>query len=189
MILVNPQWLILLATYEPRPLFSPDLQTFLGMLPNIVSFAVLVIVFMKFLYKPVKGILQKRADRIATEIQEASENKFAAEELKALYEQKIRDIETERSTILDDARKEATARLNQILGEAKTEAQITRDRAKRDIAAEQERVKAELHRAIIDISTNMAAKLVSATIDQHAQDRLFTEAMDELEATAFRGGL
>ena len=167
-------------------MFSLVAQTFIQMGPYLLSFGVLVFFFVKFLYRPVKGLLQKRAERIEADINEATVNKASAEELKALYEQKLRDIETERNAILEEARKEATARLNQILGKAKTEAQITRDRAKRDIAAEQERVKAEIHQAIIDISTDMAAKLVSATIDKNAHDRLFSEAMDELEATAFR---
>jgi len=135
---------------------------------------------------PVKNILQKRADIIEADIQNAAENKASAEELRLEYEQKIKNIELERSAILEEARKEATVRLNQILGEAKEEAQITRDRAKRDIIAEQERVKAGIHQAIIDIATDMAAKLVTANIDKANHARLFEEAMEELETTAFR---
>ena len=191
MILLNHLWSVLLNA-EPRntlPMFDLVPQTFIQMGPYLISFGVLVFFFVWYLYKPVKEVLRKRAERIESDIQEATENKASAEELKTLYEQKIRDIEVERGAILEEARKEATARLNQILGDAKTEAQITRDRAKRDIAAEQERVKAEIHQAIIDISTDMAAKLVAATIDKNAHDRLFAEAMNELEATAFRGVL
>ena len=176
---------VLLNTTESLPMFSLDQNTFVMMVPYLISFAVLVFFFAKFLYKPVKEILNKRADRIEADIQDAMESKASAEELKIMYEQKLKDIEVERSAILDDARKEATTRLNQILGDAKTEAQIIRDRADRDIATEQERVKAEIHQAIIDISTDVASKLVSVTIDQKAHDRLFAEAMDELESTIF----
>ena len=189
---MNPQWLILFSTAEETgrllnlPMFSLELQTFIQMIPPFLSFIILVFVFKRFLYKPVKNILQKRADNIAADIKSAADNKASAEELRALYEQKVRDIELERSAILEEARKEATARVNHILGEANAEAQITRDRAKRDIITERERVKAEVHQAIIDISTEMAAKLVAATIDQRNHDRLFAEAMDELETTAFR---
>ena len=188
---MNPEWLILLYSAEPaepmfRPMFSLELATFVSMIPPLLSFLILVFIFKRFLYLPVKKILQKRADLIEADILNAAESKASAEELKQEYEQKIRDIELERTVILDEARKEATARLNQILGEAKAEAQITRDRAKRDIVAEQERVKAEVHQAIIDIATDMAAKLVTASIDKSNHDRLFSEALDELETTAFR---
>lgn len=188
---MNPQWLILLCAdgpidWAPWPLFTLEPQTFLNMVPNILSFAILAFVFARFLYKPIKEILQKRADRIEADIKEAEGNKAAAEELKLMYEQKVKDIELERVAILDEARKEATARLNQIIGDAKDEAQITRDRASRDIATELERVKAEVHQAIIDISTDMAAKLVAANIDKRNHDDLFADALRELEATAFR---
>ena len=193
---MNPQWLILLnaAAETGRfrfqvpdlPMFSLELQTFVQMFPPFLSFVILVLVFKRFLYVPVKNILQKRADIIEADIQNAAENKASAEELRLEYEQKIKNIELERSAILEEARKEATVRLNQILGEAKEEAQITRDRAKRDIIAEQERVKAGIHQAIIDIATDMAAKLVTANIDKANHARLFEEAMEELETTAFR---
>ena len=168
------------------PMFDLVAQTFIQMGPYLISFGILVFLFTKFLYKPVKEILHKRAENIEADIKDAAENKAFAEELKTLYDQKLKNIEAERNAILDEARKEATVRLNQILDEAKTDAQITRERAKRDIATEQERVKAEIYQAIIDISTDMAAKLVSASINQQTQDKLFAEAMDELEATAFR---
>jgi len=188
MILLNPLRFILFVSTETThlPMFDLVAQTFIQMGPYLISFGVLVFFFAKFLYKPVKDILRTRAETIEADIKDAAENKASAEELKTLYDQKLRDIEIERNAILDDARKEATVRLNQILGEAKTEAQITRERAKRDIATEQERVKTEIYQAIVDISTDMAAKLVSASIDQQTQDKLFAEAMDELEATAFR---
>jgi len=190
MIQLNPQWFtILLTATEPRdslPMFDLARATFMQMLPHLISFIVLAFIFSKLLYKPVKNILQARAERIESDIKEAAENKTSATELKNLYDQKIKDIEVERNIILDEARKEAAARLNQILGDARAEAGDIRERANRDIIAEKERVRTEVYQAIVDISTDMAAKLVSATIDQQAQDRLFAEAIDELEATVFR---
>lgn len=174
------------ATRNSLPLFDLNAQTFLQMGPYLLSFVVLAYIFTKLLYKPVKRILQTRADRIETDLNEAAENKASAQELKILYEQKLGDIEVERAVILEAARKDASERVDQILSLAKTEAQITRDRAKRDIAAEQERVKAEVHQAIIDIATDMAEKLVAATIDKNNHDALFVEAMEALESTAFR---
>ena len=170
---------------EYLPMFDLALETFTQMIPHIVSFILLAFIFTKLLYKPVKNILQARAEKIEADINETALNKASALEMKGLYDQKLKDIEAERDIILEDARKEATARLNTILSEAKSEAQDVRDRAKHDIITEKERVKAEIHQAIIDISTDMAAKLVAATIDQQQHDKLFAEAMDELEDTVF----
>ena len=166
---------------ESLPMFDLALQTFLQMLPHLVSFGVLAFVFAKFLYKPVKNILNTRAERVVQDIQEAAENKASSEEMRMLYESKLGIIEQESALILEDARKEAAARVDFILSEAKTEAGNIRNRAARDIESERERVKAEMHQAIIDISTEMAARLVSATIDESMRDRFFDEAVGEIE--------
>jgi len=185
MVLLNPQFLFVLNSAIPdtRPLIDMDLQMFLDMVPNLVNFILIAVVMTYLLYKPVRKILQARADRVEGEMKDAALSKATAEELKAQYEQKVKEIETERATILDEARKLASEKRSQILDEAKAEAQDVKDRASRDVAFELEQTKGAVHQAIIDISTDMAAKLISATIDKDAHEKLFSEALAELEAT------
>jgi len=163
-----------------------DMQTFVDMLPNWINFAVLAVLMAWLLYKPVLKVLQARADRVESDIAKAAEDKNAAEALKVEYEKKVREIEFERSTILDEARKIAAEKRNVLIDDAKKEAQEIKDRAHKDIVSEQARVKNEVHRVIVDISADMAAKLVAVNIDKNAHDQLFSEAMAELEATVFK---
>jgi len=183
MIQLNPQFLFFLNGYRYRPLIDMDLQMFLDMLPNLINFVITAAFLTYLLYKPVRRILQARADRVEDEIKDAALSKMTAEELKTKYEQKVRDIEIERAAILDEARKLASEKRDQILDAAKMEAQDVKDRANRDIATGLEQIKGTVHQAIIDISSDMAAKLITATIDKTAHDKLFSEAMTELEAT------
>jgi F-type H+-transporting ATPase subunit b len=184
MIQLNPQWLVLLG--ESRPLLGMDMQTFLDMVPPLFNFVVLFILMTWLLYGPVKRILKARADRIEGELNDAAVSKASAAELKAQYEAKVRDIEIERTAILDDARKQANERRDLILEEAKASAQDEKNRAAKDIALEQERVKHMVYDAIVDVSAEMAARLISASIDKNAHEKLFAEAMADLEATVFR---
>lgn len=184
---MNPQFLVFLNVTRYRPLIDMDLQMFLDMLPNLVNFIATAVLMTWLLYKPVKRILQARADRVEGEMKEAAMSKATAEELKLQYEQKVREIETERAAILEEARKIANENRERILENAKNEAADVKSRAERDIATEKEQIKGAVHEAIISISTDMAEKLISATIDKKAHDKLFSEAMTELEATtAFR---
>jgi len=180
---LNPQIMFILSS-DQRPLIDMDFQMFFDMLPNLLNFVLIATLLTYLLYKPVKKILQARADRVEGDMKDAALNKATAEELKVHYEQKVRDIETERATILDEARKLAGENRDKILENAKAEAADVKSRAERDIATEKEQIKGAVHQAIIDISADMAAKLISATIDKTAHDRLFAEAMTELEATA-----
>jgi len=185
---LNPQFLFFLESgFRYRPLLDMDLQMFIGMLPNLFNFIATAVLLTWLLYKPVRKILQARADRVEGEMKDAAMNKATAEELKTQYEQKVRDIEKERNEILDEARKLANEKRDKIVEAAKAEAQDVKDRASRDVAAELEQIKGTVHQAIIDISTDMAAKLIAAAIDKSAHEKLFSEALSELEAThAFR---
>jgi len=175
---------ILNGTPDSMPILGLELETFVGMIPNLINFLLLVVVMTWLLYKPVRRILQARADRIEGEMKDAAMSKVAADELKAQYEQKVREIEVERTAILDEARKLANENRDRIVENAKNEAADVKSRAERDIATEKEQIKGAVHQAIIDISTDMAEKLISATIDKNAHDKLFSEAMAELEATS-----
>jgi len=186
MVQLNPQIMYMLESYRYRPLIDMDFQMFVDMFPNLLNFVLVAALLTYLLYKPVKKILQARADRVEGDMKDAALSKATAEELKTQYEQKVRDIETERAAILDEARKLANENRERILETAKAEAADVKSRAERDIATEKEQIKGAVHQAIIDISADMAAKLISATIDKTAHEKLFSEAMTELEATTFK---
>ena len=168
------------------PLFGLEGSTFANMLPNLLSVALLAAVMTYLLYNPIKKILAARAEKIAGELKDAEDKNLSASELKLKYEHKVRDIELERADMIEAARKEAKERQAQIMEEAKSEATNLKDRAAREIAQEKTRFKDAVHAAIIDISTDMAAKIIEATIDKNAHDRLFAEALNELETTVFQ---
>ncbi|MCL2604537.1 MAG: F0F1 ATP synthase subunit B [Defluviitaleaceae bacterium] len=181
------QGFIFLLNAEPVPrLFDLDLQTFLQMLPALVNFIVLALVLTFILYKPVRAFLHERANRIARELDEAEATKQAAIALKEQYEQLLKGIELERTAILDDARKLAMERRSRDMTETKKEIEDLKARAGVEIAAELDRVKNMVEHAIVEISSEMAGKLLNVTIDPSIHNRLFDEAMAELEATVFK---
>ena len=184
---MNPHLLFMLNNVpEYRELFSVDIQTFIDMIPPLFSFIVLVALLTFLLYKPVKKVLQARSERVMGELAQAEEKNATAHELKSQYEQKIRSIEQECSAMLNTARKLANIARDEIINDAKIEAQEVRRRAANDVAIELNRVKGEVHHAIVDISTEMAEKLMTVTIDKSIHDSLFDEAMDELEVAVFQ---
>ena len=180
---MNPLFLLITETPVSRGVLSLDFQNFLDMVPNLFNFVLTAVIVTYLLYKPVKKILAARAERVEGEMKDAALSKASAEELKAMYEKKVKDIEVERAEILDEARKLASEKRTQMLDDAKAEAQDVKDRAARDVASELEQIKGTVHKAIVDISTDMAAKLIAATVDAKAHEKLFDEAMVELEAT------
>jgi F-type H+-transporting ATPase subunit b len=187
MVNVN-QGFIFLLNAEPVPrLFDLDMQTFLQIVPHLFNFILLAVLLTFILYKPVRAFLHERADRIAKELEDAESIRQAAISLKEQYEQRLKNIEMERTVILDDARKQAVERRNQVMAETKKETDALKARNEVEIAAELARVKDMVEQAIVEISSDMAGKLLKVTVDPTIHNRLYDEAMAELETTVFKG--
>ena len=74
------------------------------------------------LFNPVRDVLKKRREKVLSELEDASTKSKDANELKALYESKLKDINLERDRILEDARKKAKLKEADIIAKAENEA-------------------------------------------------------------------
>ena len=110
-----------LATMEPR-LFDLDFQLFHDAALMIIAVVALFLIMSYFLFNPAREFLQKRQEKIRTELEDAKNNQEEAHALKAEYESKLKDIDKEAESILADARKRALANENRIVAAAKEEA-------------------------------------------------------------------
>ena len=141
---------------------------------------ILCAVLSYLLYKPVKNFLAARRERIAGEINSAESKLAQADKMKALYEGKLKAIDKEKESILSEARNKALQREQEIIAEAKAEAEALKNRAMVDIQREQEKAKDEIKKQIIEVSSIMASKFVAASIDQSQQDKLVDEVISDL---------
>ena len=162
-------------------MFGLDAQTLSQIVAQLINVAILAFFLAKFLYKPVRGALQKRADRVEGQILEAEEEMVKANGLKTEYEQKMQEIQQERDEILGEARKVAAETSRRLIADAKKEADSLKERTAANIELEWERAEAEMRDAIIETSALMAEKFITLAINKETHDKLFEEAMAGLE--------
>jgi len=162
------------------------MQTVVQIGLNLFNVILLAVVLSWLLYKPVRNFLQKRSDRIKGQLEQAGNEMVRASELKAQYEQKMKDVEHEREGILDEARKLAAESSRQILADAKKEADAVRARAAANVEMEWDRAQTQMREAIIDVSAAMTEKFLLKALDDAAHNKLFSETMAELEEMAWR---
>ena len=129
------------------------------------------------LFNPVKDVLKKRRERVLSELEDASTKSKDANELKALYESKLKDINLERDRILEDARKKAKLKEADIIAKAEQEAKIITQRADKEIELEKRKALDELKREIVDIASVMASKALSSSMDMNMQKSIIDEAL------------
>ena len=174
------------AELPPGRVFGLDGQTLRQILAQLFSVGLLAYVLSKLLYKPVRDFMGKRSAKVEHQLETAEKEVAMANALKAEYEQKVKEIDASRAAILEEARKVAAEAKNQVLDEAKKEAEKIHERATANIELELERARAEMRHQIIDVSALMAAKFMSKSIDKQTQDALFEETMTELEGAGWR---
>ena len=175
---------VLSAVPEGR-VFGLDAGMLTSTIMQVVNAVVLFVLLFFILYKPVRSALEKRAEKIKSQLEQAEQDMNQAETLKAQYTENLSHIEDERLEILDTAQKNAAQKGRDIVEEAKSEADTVKKQAQQDILHQQEQARESLKLHVIELSSAMASKIVSHVIDREAQDRLFDEALRELEDAAW----
>ena len=168
-----------LATMEPR-LFDLDFQLFHDAALMIIAVVALFLIMSYFLFNPAREFLQKRKDKIRTELEDAKNNQEEAHALKAEYESKLKSVDKEAENILADARKRALANENRIIAAAKEEAAAMIERAREEARLEKQKMADDVKKEIIAVAALMAGKVVGSNMDATIQESLIDETLKEI---------
>jgi len=174
---------ILLAAIDAAPegrIFALDQQLLIDIGIQLLNACVLVAALSFFLYKPVRKFMQNRAEGIKNQLSAASDKEAKADELKALYEKKLEELEKERAGVLESAHGLAFKKSRQLMIDARKEILEMKEQAASEIQAERERAKEEMRPHMIEIAQTLAEKFVSQCIDQDTQNALFDKTIAEL---------
>ena len=171
---------VISAVPEGR-VFGLDAQMLASTVMQILNALILFGLLFFILYKPVRKMLQKRAEKIKSQMERAERDMNEADLLRTQYKENLSNIEGERVEILDAAHRSATQKSKGIVDEAKSEAEAAKRQAQQDILHQQAQAHAALKLHVIELSSAMASKIVSHVIDPEVQDKLFEDALRELE--------
>lgn len=139
----------------------------------IVSLLNLLIIFLivkRFLYKPVKNMLDSRQKTIDGRYAEAEQAKSDALADKAAYEEKLSGAKAEADTIIENAVSIAKAREKEILADAESEAEGIVSKAQRNAELELKRAEELIKGEIVDVSTRLSEKILGREVkaEDHA---------------------
>lgn len=148
----------------------------------IAGFAVLCLFFILsyLLFNPLRDALQKRRERVAADLSNAAKDKEEAAQLKDQYEQKLSEVRKEADSILEEARKKAKTRENEIIREAKEEAARITDRANAQIELAKKKALDEVKTQMVEVASLMAAKAVRASMNVEVNAKLVDETLREM---------
>ena len=171
--------MLLEAMYDDR-IFGLDPQLLFQLCFQILAVFLLFLLGSYLLIEPVRKILNNRKERVMREQKEAREARDEAVRFKEEYDKKLKEIDRQAEQILSDARKKALRREDEIIADAREEAERIVAAARNEAELEKSRVKDEVKQEIISVAALMSEKIIGESVDQRKQNAIFEQTLKEM---------
>jgi F-type H+-transporting ATPase subunit b len=149
---------------------------------RVMNFAVLVIVLVVLLRKPLSQALSSRIKVIKDELEDLEARKKDAEKKLAEYNERLSQLEKEAETIVEDYIKQGNEAKARILKEAESSAEKLKAQARRNIEYEFQQAKLKLQEEIFESSLEKAEELIKSKFSEDDQDRIVDEYLKKVVA-------
>ncbi|MGI6225642.1 MAG: F0F1 ATP synthase subunit B [Peptococcales bacterium] len=146
----------------------------------IINFLILVAILNKFLYKPVIKMLDERKNEVANNLNKAEESKLEAEKLKDEYIKHLQNAKSEAQEIIAKANKLGEETKNEIVAQARVEAEKISAKAQEEIRLEKTKALSELRDEVASLAILAAGKIISKNIDVHEHEKMVQDIVKEV---------
>lgn len=148
---------------------------------QLVNFFVLLYLLRRFLYGPVTEMLDKRSNKIESDLEEARKQKEKAAELRKKREQELKEARQKAQKIIDEAEDRGEERAEEIVEEARDEADRIKERRMNEIEQARQEAADQLRRQVSSLSLQVAGKFLREELDQEKHEDLIDGYLEELE--------
>ena len=154
----------------------PDMIEFI---PMLVAFIILWIILAKFGWPMFNGMLEKRENTIREALRKSEEAQIESERVLAEYRQQLAEAKAQAAQIISDARATGEAVKADISAKAQSEAEDMIAKARVAIEAEKKQAVADLQGSVVDISVDVAAKLIGEDLTEGEHRKIIERYVSE----------
>jgi F-type H+-transporting ATPase subunit b len=149
------------------------------MLFQLAMFIILLALLKKFAWGPLMGIMKKREEHVANEIEAAEASRKEA--LSYLEEQReiVKQSRVEAGQLIENAKKQGEAQREDIITEARAQSERMKESAKREIVQEKEKAVAALREQVASLSVLIASKVIEKELSEADQGKLINDYIKE----------
>jgi F-type H+-transporting ATPase subunit b len=156
----------------------------LDLLWRFINFALMVIILVWALRKVgIKDRLSARTKEIQQRLDDLKKEKEAAHQRYQEVEGKLKALENERQTIIDQYKRDGSAEKERIIEEAKVKVEQILNQAEVTIEQEIRSARERLKEEVVDFAAKKAQEIIARELTEKDQDRLihdFIERMDKI---------
>jgi F-type H+-transporting ATPase subunit b len=144
---------------------------------GILVFVTVLLILWRKAYPPILQGLEKRAQLIRESLEAAERARKEAAEAAALNEDAMEKARVEARAIIEEGKSDAVRIKEKILEDAKREAGDLVERARREIDLAKDGAIDELHRQAVDLSMEIAAKVIRKTLKPEDHRELIADSI------------
>jgi len=149
------------------------------LLAQVINFFIVLVALRLFLYKPILGMLDRRAERIREGLQAADRSKEQAAEAEQEVARQLGEARHQGQALVAQAQDAANRIQEDARGQARREAESLLERARSEIQLERDQAIAELRKEFADLTVSAAEKVIGQSLDRQGHQRLIEEVLAE----------
>ncbi len=167
------------ATAQTQPEYAGFFGVeFWSLLFTWINLLILVLLMKRFLYKPVKKMLESRKSEVEKTYQEADEAKQSALSMQQEYESRLKNAKEEANEMVRAATRKAQLRGEEIVAEAHEKSAAMIKRAEEQIENEKKKAVNQIKSEISDMALLAAEQVVGKELDRAEHERLIEDFID-----------
>ncbi len=151
-----------------------------NMLVQLTATLVLYFILRKFLYFPIKDLLNKRQDYIMKNVEDSEKNNLKSQVALRDYELKLKETKKEANEIVDQAKKRADDIVNKSVSDAKEESRKIMEKADKELANKKSMAMDEMKGDMVNIAILAAEKLIGENISTKKDKEIIEKSIEEV---------
>jgi F-type H+-transporting ATPase subunit b len=147
---------------------------------TLVIFVLLLVVLGKWAWRPIVTQLRQREQGLAESLDRAEAREQESQELLRLYRSRLDAAESEAKKVLVGAHRDAAAAREQLLAQARQEAQVLTERAREEIERATQAAMTELRQTTAELAAQIAEELIRTQCSPADHQRLVSQSLREI---------
>jgi F-type H+-transporting ATPase subunit b len=145
---------------------------------QLLATLILFIVVFRFLWKPITTLLEERREIISTDLEDAKKVNEDAYKIKEELEEKLLEAKTEAKFIIEASRERGENEKVRILDDAEKEAIARLKKAEDEILREVSVARQNLKQEIVDVAFEVAEKIVEKEVDSSVHAKTVEDVLE-----------
>ena len=150
------------------------------LLGQAITFAILVLFTMKFVWPPLNNMLEERANKIASGLAAAEKGQSYLQDVEERVALELKQVQVRATEIIGNAEKRASQIIEEAKNQAVKESERILDNAKSQIEQEFLKAREQLRSQVASLAIEGAKQILKSEVDRSRHEKILANIMAEL---------